>query len=141
MSLLGGFKNNNNYFLLILLILFIIWKKYFCISYYTEQLVFLVEFDYFTIIESLYPSQSVIPECLKLVYYVPRCTMWVIAWRTTMLAEDQSRDKAETKPRRDQSCEHCRVSRSFPNCVHWHVFYFMWLRCVFEFLCVHSNLS
>ena len=23
------------------------------------------------------------------------------------------------------SCEHCRESRNFPNCVHWHVFYFM----------------
>ena len=37
----------------------------------------------------------------------------------------RSRDKAETKLRRDQSCEHCRESRNFPNCVHWDVFYFM----------------
>ena len=26
--------------------------------------------------------------------------------------------KAETNPRRDRSCEHCRESRNFPNCVH-----------------------
>ena len=41
-----------------------------------------------------------------------------------MLAGDRSRDKAKTKPRRGQSCEHCRESRNFPNYVHWHVFYF-----------------
>ena len=35
---------------------------------------------------------------------------------------------------------HCRSSRNYPNCVHWHIFYFMWLQCVYEFLCVHSNL-
>ena len=29
--------------------------------------------------------------------------------------------------------EHCRESRNFPNCVDWHVFYFMWLRCGYEF--------
>ena len=61
--------------------------------------------------------------------------MRVIARRATMLAGDRSqgvgeakprrsRDKSETKPRRDQSCEYCRESRNFPNCVHWHVFYF-----------------
>ena len=33
----------------------------------------------------------------------------------------RSRGVAETKPRRDQSCEHCRESRNFPNCVHWHI--------------------
>ena len=36
----------------------------------------------------------------------------------------RSRGKAETNPRRDQSCEHCRESRNVPNCVHWHIFYF-----------------
>ena len=37
----------------------------------------------------------------------------------------RSRDKAETNPRRDQYCEHCRESLNVPNCVHWHIFYFM----------------
>ena len=37
----------------------------------------------------------------------------------------RSRGVGETKPRRDQSYEHYRESRNFPNCVHWHVFYFM----------------
>ena len=27
----------------------------------------------------------------------------------------RNRDEAESKPRRDQSCEHCRESRNFPN--------------------------
>ena len=43
---------------------------------------------------------------LVIVYYVPRRIMRVITLRATMLAGDQSRDEAETKPRRDQSCEH-----------------------------------
>ena len=71
-----------------------------------------------------------------IVYYVPRRTMRVIARRATMLAGDRSqgvveasvrrsRGVAETNPRRDQSCEHCRESRNLPNCVHWHVLYFM----------------
>ena len=30
-------------------------------------------------------------------------------------------------------------SRNYPNCVHWHIFYFMWLRRIYEFSCVHSN--
>ena len=30
-------------------------------------------------------------------------------------------------------------SRKYPNCVHWYIFYFMWLRSIYEFLCVHSN--
>ena len=62
----------------------------------------------------------------KIVYYVPRRTMRVIAWRATMLAGEWSqgvieaqvrrnRGVAETKPRRDQSCEHYRESRNFPN--------------------------
>ena len=84
------------------------------------------------------------------VYYVTRHIMRVITRRATILAGDRSqgvaeakprrsRDKAETNPRRDQSCEHCRESRNFPNCVHWHIFYFMWFRCGYEFSCVHSN--
>ena len=24
--------------------------------------------------------------------------------------------------------------------MHWHIFYFMWLRWIYEFFCVHSNL-
>ena len=68
-----------------------------------------------------------------IVYYVPRRAMRVIARRVTMLAGDRSQGVAETKPRRDQSCEHCRESRNFANCVHWHVFYFMCLRRVNSF--------
>ena len=75
-----------------------------------------------------------------IVYYVPRRIMRVITRRATMLARDRSQGVVETKPRRDQFCEHCRESRNFPNRVHWHVLYFMWLLCVYEFLCVHSNL-
>ena len=41
-----------------------------------------------------------------IVYYVPGRTIWVITRSATMLAGDRSRDKAETKLRRDQSCEH-----------------------------------
>ena len=41
-----------------------------------------------------------------IVYYVPRRIMRVITRRATMLAGNRSRDKAKTKPRRDQSCEH-----------------------------------
>ena len=61
---------------------------------------------------------------------MPRRKMRVIARRTIMLAIDRSWDQAETNPRHDQSCEHCRKSRNFPNSVHWHVFYFMCLRRV-----------
>ena len=73
---------------------------------------------------------------ILIVYYVPRRTMRVIARRATMLAGDRSQGvvemqvtrswgKAETKPRRNQSCELGRESRDFPNRVHWHVFFFM----------------
>ena len=41
--------------------------------------------------------------------------------------------KLNPNPRRNQSCEHCRESGNFPNCVHWHVFYFMCLRRVNSF--------
>ena len=30
-------------------------------------------------------------------------------------------------------------SRNYPNCVHWRIFYFMWLRRIYEFFCIHSN--
>ena len=46
------------------------------------------------------------PAADLIVYYVPRRIMRVITRRATMLAGDRSRDKAETKPRRDLSCEH-----------------------------------
>ena len=50
------------------------------------------------------------PKYLLIVYYVPRGIMRVITRQAAMLAgdqsRDQSRDEAETKPRRDQSCEH-----------------------------------
>ena len=67
-----------------------------------------------------------------IVYYVPRRIMRVITRRATMLAEDRS--QGAISPARILS-----ESRNYPNCVHWHIFYFMWLRCVYEFLCVHSN--
>ena len=41
-----------------------------------------------------------------ILYYVPRRIMKVIMRRATMLAGDRSQDVAETKPRRDQPCEH-----------------------------------
>ena len=57
------------------------------------------------------------------------------AWR--------SQDKAETKPRRSRGAispaSILSESHNYPNCVHWHIFYFMWLRRIYEFLCVHSN--
>ena len=30
-------------------------------------------------------------------------------------------------------------SRNYPNCVHWRIYYFMWLRRIYKFFCVHSN--
>ena len=30
-------------------------------------------------------------------------------------------------------------SRNHPNCVHWRILYFMWLRRIYEFLCIPSN--
>ena len=30
-------------------------------------------------------------------------------------------------------------SRNYPNCVHWRIFYFMWLRRIYKFFCLHSN--
>ena len=55
----------------------------------------------------------------EIVYYVPRRIMRVITRWATMLAGDRSRDDAE--------------ARSV------HIFYFMWLQRIYEFLCVHSN--
>ena len=50
---------------------------------------------------------------------------------------------ARSKPRRSRSAispaSILSESRNYPNCVHWHIFYFMWLRSIYEFLCVHSN--
>ena len=57
--------------------------------------------------------------------------MKVIARRATMLAGDRSR--GEISPASILS-----EFRNYPNCVHWHIFYFMWLRRIYEFLCVHS---
>ena len=79
-----------------------------------------------------------------MVYYVPRRIMRVITRRATMLTGERSRDVAEAKPRRSRGAINpasiLNESRNYPNCVHWHIFYFMWLRRVYEFLCVHSNL-
>ena len=78
-----------------------------------------------------------------IVYYVPRRIMRVITRRATMLAEDRSQGGAETKPRRSRGAislaSILNESRNYSNYVHWHIFYFMWLRCVYEFLCVYSN--
>ena len=67
-----------------------------------------------------------------IIYYVPRRIMRVITRRATMPAGDRSR--GAISPGRLLS-----ESRNGPNCVHWHIFYFMWLRRIYEFLCVHSN--
>ena len=67
-----------------------------------------------------------------IVYYVPRFIMRVITRRATILAGDQSRGAISPASILSES-------RNYPNCVHWQIFYFMWLRCVYEFLCVHSN--
>ena len=68
----------------------------------------------------------------EIVYYVPRRIMRVITRRATMLAGDRSR-------RAISPASILSKSRNYPNCVHWHIFYFMWLRRIYEFLCVHSN--
>ena len=88
--------------------------------------------------------QKCFSRCIVIVYYVPRHIMRVIARRSTMLAGDRRWGVAEEKPRRSRGAisptSILSESRNYPNCVHWHIFYFMWLRCVYEFLCVHSNL-
>ena len=71
--------------------------------------------------------------CILLVYYVPRRIMRVIMWQATILAGDRSRGAISPASILSES-------RNYPNCVHWHIFYFMWLRRIYEFLCVHLNL-
>ena len=69
--------------------------------------------------------------------------MRVITRRATMLAGNRSQGEAETKPRRSRGAispaSILSESRNHPNCVHWHIFYFLWLQRIYEFLCVHSN--
>ena len=67
-----------------------------------------------------------------IVYYVPRRIIRVITRRATMLPGDQSRGAISPASILSESC-------MYPNCVHWHIFYFMWLRRIYKFLCVHSN--
>ena len=67
-----------------------------------------------------------------IVYCVPRRTMRVIARRATMLAGDRSR--GPISPAKILS-----ESRNYRNCVHWRIFYFMWLWRIYEFFCVQSN--
>ena len=78
-----------------------------------------------------------------IVYYVPRRIMRVITRRATMLAGDRSQGVAEAKPRRSRGAispaSILSKSRNYPNCVHWRIFYFMWLWRIYEFFCVHSN--
>ena len=54
-----------------------------------------------------------------------------------------SRGVAETKPRRSRGAisraSILSESRNYPHSVYWHIFYFMWLRRIYEFLCVYSN--
>ena len=49
----------------------------------------------------------------------------------------RSRGVAEAKPRRSRSAispaSILSESRNYPNCVHRHIFYFMWLRRIYEF--------
>ena len=47
--------------------------------------------------------------------------------------------RRRSKPRRDQSCDISSESCNYLNCMHWHILYFMRLRRIYEFLCVHSN--
>ena len=50
----------------------------------------------------------------------------------TMLAGDRSRGAISPASILSES-------RNYLNCVHWRIFYFMWLRRIYEFFCVHSN--
>ena len=67
-----------------------------------------------------------------IVYYVLRRIMRVITRRATMLAGDRSRGVISPASILSEP-------RNYPNCVHWHIFYFMWLRRIHEFLCVQLN--
>ena len=74
---------------------------------------------------------------------MPRRIMRVITRRATMLAGDRSQVVAKAKPRRSRGAispaSILSESRNYPNCVHWHIFYFIWLRRIYVFLCAHSN--
>ena len=64
-----------------------------------------------------------------IVYYVPRRIMRVITRRprrAKMLAGDRSRGAISPASILSES-------RNYPNCVHWRIFYFMWLRRIYEF--------
>ena len=67
-----------------------------------------------------------------IVYYVPRRILRVITRRATMLAGDRS-------PGAISPVSILSESRNYSNCVHWRIFYFMWLRRIYEFFRVHSN--
>ena len=54
----------------------------------------------------------------RIVNYVPRPIMWAITRRATMLAGDRSRGAISPASILSES-------RTYPNCVHWHIFYFM----------------
>ena len=69
---------------------------------------------------------------LVIVYYVSGRIMRVITRRATMLAGDRSRGAISPASILSES-------RNHPSCAHWHIFYFMWLRRIYEFLCVNSN--
>ena len=58
--------------------------------------------------------------------------MRVITRRATMPTGDRSRGAISPASILSES-------RNYPNCVHWHIICFMWLRRIYEFLCVHSN--
>ena len=58
--------------------------------------------------------------------------MRVITRRATILAGDRSRGAISPASILSES-------RNYPKCVHWRIFYFMWLRRIYEFFCVHSN--
>ena len=55
----------------------------------------------------------------------------------------RSRGVAEAKPRRSRveisPASILSESRNYPNCVHWRICYFMWIRRICEFFCVHWN--
>ena len=73
-----------------------------------------------------------ITECDLIVYYVPMRIMRLITRRAPMLAGDRSRGAISPASILSES-------RNYPNCVYWRIFYFMWLRRIHEFFCVHSN--
>ena len=55
---------------------------------------------------------------IGIVYYVPRCIMRIITRRATKLAGDRSRGEIS-------SASILIEFHNYPNCVHWHIFYFM----------------